>query len=76
MKIIIDKREAKLIEKAFEDLVKIANTIIDFSQDKLVFKMAREINEINSKVANSLNSLNLKSLSNILFSLVIWFRIF
>ena len=50
--------------------------MIDFSQDKLVFKMAREINEINNNVANSLNSLNLKSLSNILFSLVIWFRIF
>ena len=45
----------------------IINTTIDFSQDKLVFKMAREINEINNNVANSLNSLNLKSLSNILF---------
>ena len=38
----------------------VTNTIIAFNQDKLVFRIAKEINEINNKVANSLNNLNLK----------------
>ena len=54
----------------------ITNTIIAFNQDKLVFKIAKEINEINNKVANSLNNLNLKSLIDMAFSLIIVFRIF
>ena len=36
----------------------VTNTIIAFNQDKLVFRIAKEINEINNKVANSLNNLN------------------
>ena len=54
----------------------ITNTIIAFNQDKLVFRIAKEINEINNKVANSLNNLNLKSLIDMAFSLTIVFRIF
>ena len=54
----------------------ITNTIIAFNQDKLVFRIAKEINEINNKVANSLNNLNLKSLIDMAFSLIIVFRIF
>ena len=54
----------------------VTNTIIAFNQDKLVFRIAREINEINNKVANSLNNLNLKSLIDMAFSLIIVFRIF
>ena len=54
----------------------VTNTIIAFNQDKLVFRIAKEINEINNKVANSLNNLNLKSLIDMAFSLIIVFRIF
>ena len=54
----------------------VTNTIIAFNQDKLVFRIAIEINEINNKVANSLNNLNLKSLIDMAFSLIIVFRIF
>ena len=54
----------------------VTNTIIAFNQDKLVFTIAKEINEINNKVANSLNNLNLKSLIDMAFSLIIVFRIF
>ena len=54
----------------------ITNTIIAFNQDKLVFRIAKEINEINNRVANSLNNLNLKSLIDMAFSLIIVFRIF
>ena len=54
----------------------VTNTIIAFNQDKLVFSIAKEINEINNKVANSLNNLNLKSLIDMAFSLIIVFRIF
>ena len=54
----------------------VANTIIAFNQDKLVFRTAKEINEINNRVANSLNNLNLKSLIDMAFSLIIVFRIF
>lgn len=54
----------------------VTNTIIAFNQDKLVFRIAKEINEINNKVANSLNNLNLKSLIDMSFSLIIVFRIF
>ena len=54
----------------------ITNTIIAFNQDKLVFRIAKEISEINNKVANSLNNLNLKSLIDMAFSLIIVFRIF
>ena len=54
----------------------VTNTIIAFNQDKLVFRIAKEINEINNKVANSLNNLNLKSLIDMLFSLIIVFSIF
>ena len=54
----------------------VANTIIAFNQDKLVFRTAKEINEINNRVANSLNNLNLKSLIDMAFSLIILFRIF
>ena len=54
----------------------VTNTIIAFNQDKLVFRIAKEINEINNKVANSLNNLNLKSLIDITFSLIIVFSIF
>ena len=54
----------------------ITNTIIAFNQDKLVFRIAKEINEINNKVANSLNNLNLKSLIDMAFSLIIVFKIF
>ena len=54
----------------------ITNTIIAFNQDKLVFRIAKEINEINNNVANSLNNLNLKSLIDMSFSLIIVFRIF
>ena len=54
----------------------ITNTIIAFNQDKLVFRIAKEINEINNKVANSLNNINLKSLIDMAFSLIIVFRIF
>ena len=54
----------------------VTNTIIAFNQDKLVFMIAKEINEINNKVANSLNNLNLKSLIDMSFSLIIVFRIF
>ena len=54
----------------------VTNTIIAFNQDKLVFRIAKEINEINNKVANSLNNLNLKSLIDMAFSLTIVFRIF
>ena len=54
----------------------VTNTIIAFNQDKLVFSTAKEINEINNRVANSLNNLNLKSLIDMAFSLIILFRIF
>ena len=54
----------------------VTNTIIAFNHDKLVFRIAKEINEINNKVANSLNNLNLKSLIDMAFSLIIVFRIF
>ena len=54
----------------------VTNTIIAFNQDKLVFRIAKEINEINNRVANSLNNLNLKSLIDMAFSLIIVFRIF
>ena len=54
----------------------VTNTIIAFNQDKLVFRIAKEINEINNNVANSLNNLNLKSLIDMAFSLIIVFRIF
>ena len=54
----------------------VTNTIIAFNQDKLVFSIAKEINEINNKVANSLNNLNLKSFRDMAFSLIILFRIF
>ena len=54
----------------------VTNTIIAFNQDKLVFRTAKEINEINNRVANSLNNLNLKSLIEMAFSLIILFRIF
>ena len=54
----------------------VTNTIIAFNQDKLVFRTAKEINEINNRVANSLNNLNLKSLIDMAFSLIIVFRIF
>ena len=54
----------------------VTNTIIAFNQDKLVFRIAKEINEINNKVANSLNNLNLKSLIDMAFSLIIVFSIF
>ena len=54
----------------------VTNTIIAFNQDKLVFRIAKDINEINNKVANSLNNLNLKSLIDMAFSLIIVFRIF
>ena len=54
----------------------VTNTIIAFNLDKLVFRIAKEINEINNKVANSLNNLNLKSLIDMAFSLIIVFRIF
>lgn len=54
----------------------VTNTIIAFNQDKLVFRTAKEINEINNRVANSLNNLNLKSLIDMAFSLIILFRIF
>ena len=54
----------------------VANTIIAFNQDKLVFRTAKEINEINNRVANSLNNLNLKSLIDMAFCLIILFRIF
>ena len=54
----------------------VTNTIIAFNQDKLVFRTAKEINEINNRVANSLNNLNLKSLIDMSFSLIIVFRIF
>ena len=54
----------------------VTNTIIAFNQDKLVFRIAKEINEINNNVANSLNNLNLKSLIDMSFSLIIVFRIF
>ena len=54
----------------------VTNTKIAFNQDKLVFRIAKEINEINNKVANSLNNLNLKSLIDMAFSLIIVFRIF
>ena len=54
----------------------VTNTIIAFNQDKLVFKTAKEISEINNKVANSLNNLNLKSFRDMAFSLIILFRIF
>ena len=54
----------------------VTNTIIAFNQDRLVFRIAKEINEINNKVANSLNNLNLKSLIDMAFSLIIVFRIF
>ena len=54
----------------------VTNTIIAFNQDKLVFRIAKEINEINNRVANSLNNLNLKSLIDMAFSLIILFRIF
>ena len=54
----------------------VTNTIIAFNQDKLVFRIAKEINEINNKVANSLNNLNLKSLIDMAFSLITVFRIF
>ena len=54
----------------------VTNTIIAFNQDKLVFRIAKEINEINNKVANSLNNLNLNSLIDMSFRLIIVFRIF
>ena len=54
----------------------ITNTIIAFNQDKLVFRIAKEINEINNNVANSLNNLNMKSIIDMSFSLIIVFRIF
>ena len=54
----------------------VTNTIIAFNQDKLVFRIAKEINEINNNVANSLNNLDLKSLIDMAFSLIIVFRIF
>ena len=54
----------------------VTNTIIAFNQDKLVFRTAKEINEINNRVANSLNNLNFKSLKDMAFSLIILFRIF
>ena len=54
----------------------VTNTIIAFNQDKLVFRTAKEINEINNRVANSLNNLNLKSFRDMAFSLIILFRIF
>ena len=57
-------------------IANVTNTIIAFNQDKLVFRIAKEINEINNKVANSLNNLNLKSLIDMAFSLIILFRIF
>ena len=54
----------------------VTNTIIAFNQDKLVFRIAKEINEINNRVANSLNNLNLNSLIDMAFSLIILFKIF
>ena len=54
----------------------VTNTIIAFNQDKLVFSTAKEINEINNRVANSLNNLNLNSLIDMAFSLIILFKIF
>ena len=54
----------------------VTNTIIAFNQDKLVFRIAKEINEINNKVANSLNNLSLKSLIDMVFCIIILLWIF